>query len=399
MGRAGRGAVGELRREHFVRRVPIKELARRYGIDRNTVRRALRSDRPPRYESTPRRSKLDPFKDEIDRLVRGDPKLTGVRVGELIEPLGVDGQKTIVDDYLREFRPLFRHRRSYQLTLYLPGEICQFDLCEPSVPIPFGHGRSRRGFVVVACLSYSGASAGALVFSKQAPDLLWGMGRCLWSLGALPGPARLGPRGRPAAGDARPTDVYAAMCGQLKLDLHFCPAADPERRESSSACRATWRRTSSPGAVRERARLSAPARRLVRAGQRPHAQDVPCPPVERLVDKRAAMRPLPQRSPDTDRRFVTKVAPDPYLRFETNDYSPDPRLVGRRVEVRISQRELVALSLDSVDLVARHERRFALRRTITALEHARALRQRRCEPEAEPVVEQRPLEHYDPLIA
>jgi hypothetical protein len=40
----------ELRREHFVRAVPIKELARRYGIDRNTVRRALRSDRPPRYE-------------------------------------------------------------------------------------------------------------------------------------------------------------------------------------------------------------------------------------------------------------------------------------------------------------------------------------------------------------
>ncbi len=35
----------ELRREHFVRQVPIKELARRYGIDRNTVRRALRSDR------------------------------------------------------------------------------------------------------------------------------------------------------------------------------------------------------------------------------------------------------------------------------------------------------------------------------------------------------------------
>ncbi len=40
----------ELRREHFVRRVPIKELARRYGVDRNTVRLALRSDRPPRYE-------------------------------------------------------------------------------------------------------------------------------------------------------------------------------------------------------------------------------------------------------------------------------------------------------------------------------------------------------------
>jgi transposase len=58
----------ELRREHFVRGMPIKELARRYGIDRNTVRRALRSDRPPRYERPPQPSKLEPFVDEIHRL-------------------------------------------------------------------------------------------------------------------------------------------------------------------------------------------------------------------------------------------------------------------------------------------------------------------------------------------
>jgi transposase len=67
----------ELRREHFVRAVPIKELARRYAIDRNTVRRALRSDRPPRYGRRRRPSRLDPFKDEIHRLLRRDPKLTG----------------------------------------------------------------------------------------------------------------------------------------------------------------------------------------------------------------------------------------------------------------------------------------------------------------------------------
>jgi len=36
-----------LRREHFVRGVSIKELARRFGVDRNTVRRALRSDAAP----------------------------------------------------------------------------------------------------------------------------------------------------------------------------------------------------------------------------------------------------------------------------------------------------------------------------------------------------------------
>jgi transposase-like protein len=45
----------ELRREHFVRGVGIKELARRHGIDRNTGRRALRADEPrTRWPTRPR---------------------------------------------------------------------------------------------------------------------------------------------------------------------------------------------------------------------------------------------------------------------------------------------------------------------------------------------------------
>jgi transposase len=390
----------ELRREHFVRRVPIKELARRYGIDRNTVRRALRSDRPPRYERPPRPSKLDPFKDEIHRLLRRDPKLTGVRVRELIEPLGFDGRKTIVDDYLREVRPLFLRRRTYQRTVYRPGEICQFDLWEPSAPIPVGHGQARRGFVVVACLGFSRAGAGARVFSKQAPDLLWGMARCLWSLGALPELLVWDREGALHAGDGRPTNVYAAFCGELKLDWHFCDPGDPEAKGIVERLQGYLETNFEPGRVfaNELDYQLQLDGWFERANARTH-KTLRARPLDRLVEERAAMRPLPRRPPDTDRRFVTRVAPDPYLRFDTNDYSLDPRLVGRRVEVRVSQRELVAVSLDTGELAARHERSFARRRTITALEHARAVRQRRGEPGSEPVVEARPLAVYDALIA
>ncbi len=71
----------------------------------------------------------------------------------------------------------------------------------------------------------------------------------------------------------------------------------------------------------------------------------------------------------------------------------------RRVAVRASQREITAIALDTGELACRHERSFAKHRTITALEHARALRERRGEPEPDVVVEQRPLERYDRLIA
>jgi transposase len=220
----------ELRREHFVRGVGIKELARRFGIDRNTVRRAVRSPEPPRYQRPAVASKLDPFKDEIHRLLGDDPRLSGVRVRELIEPLGFVGGKTIVDDYLREVRPLFLRRRTHQRTVYRPGEICQWDLWETSEWVPVGHGQVRRAWVVVACLGYSRAGAGALIFSKEAPDVLWGMTRCLWVFGALPELMVWDREGCLHAGRGRPTIDYAAFCGQLPVDWLFCEPADPQAK-------------------------------------------------------------------------------------------------------------------------------------------------------------------------
>jgi len=236
----------ELRREHFVRGVSIKELVRRTGLARNTIRSALRSEAPPGFRCPERPSKLDPFKDEIHELLRGDPALPGVRVRELIEPLGFDGGKSIVDDYLREVRPLFKRTRTHQRTVYQPGEICQWDLWETSRPVPVGHGQARRAWVVVCCLGYSRAGAGALIFSKEAPDVLWGMGRCLWSIGALP---RLMVWDRErclhAAQGAPPIPMPGSVASCASTGIS---ASRPirRRRERSSGCRGIWRATSSP---------------------------------------------------------------------------------------------------------------------------------------------------------
>lgn len=80
---------------------------------------------------------------------------------------------------------MFAVPRTFQRTVYRPGEICQFDLWEPAAEVPVGHGQTRRDWVVVACLDYSRAGVGTLVFSKEVPDLLAGIRRCLWQLGGL----------------------------------------------------------------------------------------------------------------------------------------------------------------------------------------------------------------------
>jgi len=389
----------EVRRLHFVRGLSQREIHRRTGLHRDTIRNAIKSDRPPQYQRAPTGSKLDSFKDEIHQLLREDAKLPGQRVRELITALGFDGGKTIVDDYLREVRPLFAPRpRTFQRTVYRPGEVCQFDLWEPRAQLPVGHGQIRRGWVVIACLGFSRAGAGALIFSKQTPDLLAGIARCLWSLGGLPQTLVWDRQAGLHARDGRPTEEFAGFCGQLKVDWRFCEAADPQAKGGVERLQGFAETNFEPGRVFLNevdfqdqldgwfARINARTHKTLRER-----------PVDRLARELELMAPLAPQPPDVDRRWVLRVPPDPHLRFDTNDYSLDPGLVGHRVEVRVSQREVAAVALETGELACRHQRSFAKHRTITDLAHARALRAGRAD--AEPVVEIRPLARYDALIA
>jgi hypothetical protein len=121
-------------------------------------------------------------------------------------------------------------------------------------------------------------------------------------------------------------------------------------------------------------------------------------PIDLLAEESEALRPLPERAPDTERRWALRVPADPHVRVDSNDYSLDPALVGRRVEVCVDQRQVTAVALDSGELACRHQRCFARHKTITALEHARALKAARRGADPLDEVEIRPLARYDRLI-
>jgi transposase len=391
----------EIRRMKEVDGLSIREIVRRTGHDRNTVRRALRREGPPRYERPPRASKLDPFRDEIRRLLQEDPRIPGKRIRELIEVLGYDGAKTILDDYLRELRPLYERRRTYQRTSYRPGELLQFDLFEPRQEIPVGHGQARRGWVVTAELGYSRALAGTLVFSKEAPDLLFGMSRCLGRLGALPETLVWDREGAIHAGGGRPTDAFAGFCGELAVGWLILEARDPEAKGALERSHRFLRTNFEPGRsfaneLDYQLQLDGWCDKVNRRIHR----TLRCRPAERLAEERERMRSLPAQLPESDRRFVIRVPQQPYLRFDTNDYSLDPRLARRRVEVRVSQAEITAVALDTGELGCRHRRRFARHLTFTDEAHQAELDrlrgERRGGPDVE--VERRPLARYDALI-
>jgi transposase len=392
----------EIRRLRFVERLSIREIARRTGRDRETVQRAVRSDAPPRYVRAATGSKLDPFKDEIERLLRADPKLPGVWVRELIAPLGYSGGKTIVDDYLREVRPRYLPRpRTFQRTVYRPGEILQIDLFALSRPVPVGYGQLRKGFALLTTLSFSRAMAGALIFSKQPPDVLWGICRGIWRLVGLPELFVSDREGALHAGSGRPTEAYARLCGELAVGHLILEPGDCQAKGLIENRGRYLRSNFEPG--RAFANELDCQDRLDRwcdeVNTRTH-RTLRCRPAERLAEERQTLRPLPERMPDSDRRLITRGPPDPHLRVDRNDYSLDPRLVGRRVELHVSQRELLAVALDTGELAARHRRSFAGGLTFTdpahrrELERLRGLRRHPREPE----VEIRPLARYDALI-
>ncbi len=186
-----------------------------------------------------------------------------------------------------------------------------------------------------------------------------------------------------------------AFCGQLRVGWRFCEPADPQAKGVVERLQGYAETNFEPGRAFANeldfqdqldawfSKVNARTHKTLRAR-----------PVDRLADELEAMAPLPDRLPDTARRWTTRVPPDPHLRVDTNDYSLDPLLVGRRVEVSVDQRTVTAVALDTGELACRHARVFARHRTITALEHARALKAGR-DASTETPVEIRPLARYD----
>ena len=363
---------------------------------------ALGSSTPPGYSRSARGSKLDPFKDEVHRLLRDDAGIESQRIRELLIEQGFEGGKTIVDDYVREVRPLFVDQRTFQRTIYRPGDVLQFDLWQPKREIPVGYSQTRKGYVVVGVLGYSRFGAGALVFSKEAPDVLWGMRRCVWRTGGLPGRLVVDREGCLHAGGGRPTEEFASFCGQLRVGWRILDPGDCEAKGVFERLQGLMETSFEPGrSFANELDFQDQLDRWFseRANVRLH-RTLRERPVDRLA--REALRSLLEPGPDLDRRVVLRVPPQPYVHVDRNDYSLDPRLVGRRVEVRIGQREIVAAALDTGELACRHRRVFAAGQEITDPAHQQALERLRLaryrgKPSAGEEVELRDLSVYDRL--
>jgi transposase len=91
-------------REIFKQTGSLRTTAKLVGVSRNAVRRQIRGPGSTVRASSPRPSKLDPYKAKIRYLVE-EKRLSGVRILEDIKALGYKGGYSILKEYIRTIRP------------------------------------------------------------------------------------------------------------------------------------------------------------------------------------------------------------------------------------------------------------------------------------------------------
>jgi transposase len=394
----------EIRRLHRAEGMGIKAIARRTGIARNTVRNALRSDEPPRYEREGRGSLVDGFEPAIRELLGEFPEMPATVIAERIEwPYGM----TILKERVRELRPLFVPPDPSQRTSYRPGELAQWDLWQPDVPVPLGRGQSDKLWTVTGVSGFSRLLGAWMIPTRTAADVTAGMLQVLAQFGAVP---RLwvwdqeGCIGQWHRGQQRLTDEFQAFRGSFGVAVKLCAPADPETKGLVERANGYLETSFLPG--RRFADIADFNAQLTgwlrRANQRIHAT-TKVRPAEAIFEDRGSMLTFPPVPREVSRRWSLRLPRDHFVRVDTNDYSVNPRFVGRRVHVRVTLDE-VTVTCDGTE-IARHRRFCGTGETLLAPEHVRVLRTMRAEtaladtPVLDTDVEERDLSVYDRLGA
>jgi transposase len=155
----------EIRRLHRAEGLPIKEIVRLLGVARNTVRAALRWDRPPVFDRRPRPSAIDAHEPAIRQLLEEFPRMPETVIAERI---GWERSMTVLKERVRELRPIFLPADPCQRTEYRPGELAQWDLWFPPVKIPVGQGQFATLPVIVGVSGYSRMIAARMIPSRSA---------------------------------------------------------------------------------------------------------------------------------------------------------------------------------------------------------------------------------------
>jgi transposase len=363
----------EIRRLYLAEHMPVKAIARKLGLSRNTVRGAVRSVQPPRYVRAGTGSIVDAVEPAIRELLQQFPEMPATVIAERI---GWDRSMTVLKDRVRDLRPVYTPADPASRTTYQPGERAQCDLWFPPAPVPLGHGQVDSPPVMVMVSGYSRWLAAKVLPTRAATDLVLGQWAVVQQLGAVPRQLVWDNEsgvGRYGGANPKLTPEFTVLRGLLGTRVVVLRPRDPESKGLVERANGYLETSFLPGR-----RFRSPADFgdqltdfLARANTRSRRVLGGAAPSDRIAADRAAMAALPPIDVTTiGWRHSVRLPRDHYIRLDSCDYSAHPSAVGYRVEVSADLDTVRIRRGDSV--VGVHERSWVRQQTITDPDHARA---------------------------
>jgi hypothetical protein len=344
--------------------VPKTRIAARLGISRTTVIKAVNSDAPPRYERSPRPTSFTVFEPAVRVLLEEVPDMPAT---VLAERVGWTGSIRWFRENVARLRPEHRPVDPADRLTWAPGDAAQCDLWFPPRKIPLEDGTAKLLPVLVITAAYSRFVTARMIPTRKTEDLLLGTWELIKEFGRVP--RRLIWDNEPGIGRGqRRAEGVGSFMGTLATKLVLLPPRDPESKGVVER-RNGWFETSfMPGRT-----FGSPADFnaqftdwLSRANARV-VRTIKASPVELVDADRAAMLALPPIPLHLGWRNTIRLGRDYYVRLDTNDYSVDPTVIGRLVDVA-ADLERVRVRAEG-RIVAEHCRVWARGTTITDPAH------------------------------
>lgn len=130
------------------------EIGRRHGVDYRTAKKYANSEKVPEYMlSAPKKSILDPYKEEIDRLLEEAP-YSAQRILEIITERGYNGKYTVVRQYVSNKKIEFNTKATVRFETS-PGLQGQVDWAYFTNHLVVENGKEKKLYCFLMILGYS----------------------------------------------------------------------------------------------------------------------------------------------------------------------------------------------------------------------------------------------------
>jgi transposase len=340
-----------------------RELAKRLGVSRGTVDRALQADRVPRYERALTGSSFDEVAPAVRKLLSDSSRMPSPALAERV---GWSGSSSLFRLRVAAIRPEYLPPDPADRIDHQPGVQVQCDLWFPHQAIPLGHDQHGMPPVLVMTSTFSGNIQALMLPSRTTPDLLGGMWQLLQQAGAVP--ERLVWDNETGIGRRKLTEPAAAFAGTLGTKIVLLPPRDPESKGMVERMNQFFRSRFMPGRS-----FASPAdfnNQLVDwlpVANARHSRSRRGKPAELVGRDRAAMRALSPVPPEVLFRNTVRLPRDYYVRVFTNDYSVSPGMIGRIVDVTADLHQVTVTHDGTV--IAVHQREWARQLIVTDPAH------------------------------